>query len=233
MAQALNKTAWWLIAIFAILFIAFFFIIRGTFAEFTSEMKTLNGDLQNELMVLKKAVARKPSKGVVQVADLSDCPEVVDPLPKIEALRWEVALMAQSIEDIKLTLQKIPANVRAEGAEANLGDPNSEPSLPPLPPPPGSGTNPGGMAEWMQKASPEKREIVEQIFREQAELDRRKIEAESEDPTKPDLSVMARVMEESIKEIQEKLRQHLSEEDVEAMFPKIQLPTGRDPRAVQ
>lgn len=233
MTPTSNRIVWYLFSITTILLIAFFIIIKGHFTQLTNEMEGFHRNLQDELATLKTAVAKKAPDSAVTLADYSNCPEVVDPLPKIEALRWEVALMAQSIEDLKLALQKIPAGGQAASAEAELTAPDSNPSLPPMPPPPGSGTNPGGMEEWMRKASPEKKEIVEQIFREQAELDRRKIAAESEDPTKPDFNVVARVMEESHKEIQAKLRQYLSEEDVEAMFPKIQLPFGRDPRAVQ
>jgi hypothetical protein len=143
----------------------------------------------------------------------------------IKALRNEVGLLAESLSQVQDELRQMSAwqdELVDRAALAQRGPPDVS-SLPMMPPPRGLGANPAKIQQWHEQASPEKREIVEDIMAEQARLAREKIALET-DPAQPDPQVLMRVMRESQEETAAKLREVLPRKDVEVLFPTRTLP---------
>ncbi len=227
MASSSNRSLWWISGIAVVFMVALFMIARGNSARLTREVRAIGETLQGEVAALRgkveslqTALAKRPASAT-QVAGLSGCPEVVDPTPKIEALRWEVFGLTQSLEEMKDALKGTPSRKPERQAEATWTTPGAESSQRLALPEPFPNQSPQQMPPlqlWLKETTPEKREIFENVLREVAADGKRRIQAESEDPNRPDPQVMMRVMEETQGQIEAKLQEKMPDEDIKAIF---------------
>ena len=227
MAPSSNRSLWWISGIAVVLMVVLFIVARGNSARLTREMRALGETLQGEVAALRKNVAElqaamdKQPTSATQVAGLSACPEVVDPTPKIEALRWEVFGLTQSLVEMKDTLKAVPSRQSDGQAESGWASPDAQSPQRMALPGPFPNQSPQQMPplqRWLNEATPEKREIFENVLREVAADGKRRIQAESEDPNNPDPKVMMRVMEETQGQIEAKLQEKMPDEDIKAIF---------------